>query len=257
MTTVKIDNQEGFATLTIDRPKALNAINHEVMSELHEFFETGHRAIEDLKGVIITGSGEKAFAAGADIKGLQGLNIDKGIALSKFGHETYDMIECFDIPVIAAVNGFALGGGCELAMACHLRIASENAMFGLPETKLGLIPGYGGTQRLIQLVGKGRALELMMTADMIDANRSYEIGLTNKVVSSEDLLPTAMKMMSKIASRGPKAIKYVINAANAYFDKERNGFEYEYTIFGKLLTTNESKIGIEAFLKKEKPNFRQ
>ena len=175
----------GIALLTLNRPKALNAINQSVMEALNDWFSNGYKKYDGLKGVIITGSGDKAFVAGADIKGFTELTAEEGTFLSKYGQDTYFLIERFHVPVIAAVNGFALGGGCELAMACHMRIASKYAKFGQPEVNLGLIPGYGGTQRLAQLVGKGKAIELTLTADMIKADEARSLGLVNHVVEPE------------------------------------------------------------------------
>jgi len=254
---IEILVEEGVAILTITRPKALNAINADVMSGLNNWFSKGYKDVPQLHGVIVKGSGDKAFVAGADIKGFTGLTAEEGTMISKFGHDTYDLIENFHVPVIAAVNGFALGGGCELAMACHMRVATDTAKFGQPEVKLGLIPGYGGTQRLVQLIGKGKAMELMLTADMIDANEAKNLGLVNHVVSLEELLPTCMSILTKTSRMGPLAITKSIEAINAYFDKSKNGFEVEYNTFGELLTTDECSEGVTAFIEKRRAEFKR
>jgi len=246
---------DGIATLTINRPKALNAINTAVMEGLHHWFSDGYKSVSGLSGVIITGSGDKAFAAGADITEFMELDLAAGQAKSKYGHDTYFLIERFHVPVVAAVNGFALGGGCELAMACHLRVASETAKFGQPEVNLGLIPGYGGSQRLPQLIGKGRAMELLLTANLIDAETALSYGLANRVCTGEDLLPTAHKILTKIATKGPIAIAKTIATVNAAYDESVDGYALEYGIFGELLSNAECKEGVAAFLEKRKANF--
>jgi len=252
---ILISEADGVVNLTINRPKALNAINRAVMEGLHNWFAEGYKAHDRLLGVIITGSGDKAFVAGADIKEFTGISADEGVKLSKYGHDTYFLIERFHKPVIAAVNGFALGGGCELAMACHMRLASPAAKFGQPEVNLGLIPGYGGTQRLPQLIGKGRAVEMLLTANMIDANTAASYGLVNHVVAAEDLLSTAAKFISKIGTKGPLAIAKTIATVNDHYDENTDGFASEQNIFGSLLITEECKEGVSAFVQKRKPNF--
>lgn len=254
---VRIHNEDGIVTMTINRPKALNAINAGVMTSLNRWFNEGYKEVRGLKGVIITGSGEKAFAAGADIKEFSSLSADEGVAKSKYGHDTYDAIERFHVPVIAAINGFALGGGCELAMACHIRIATPASKFGQPEVNLGLIPGYGGTQRLVQLIGKGRALELLLTADMIDAETACNYGLVNHIVEADELLTFCTKIIAKTASKGPNSIAHTIRIVNAYFDKDVDGFKEEYTTFGQLLTEEECKEGVAAFVEKRKADFQR
>ncbi|MDA8692992.1 enoyl-CoA hydratase-related protein [Saprospiraceae bacterium] len=253
--TLLIDIEDQIAIVTVNRPKALNAINDKVMTELNEVF-TSHLNPKELKGVIITGSGEKAFVAGADISELSKKTGDEGYTVSKKGHDTYNAIESFSVPVLAAINGFSLGGGNELAMSCHIRIASVNARFGQPEVNLGLIPGYGGTQRLIQYIGKGRAMELLLTGDMIDVEKALEYGLITHVTTPENLLDTAKKIITKISQKGPEAVARTIDMVNAYFDKTSNGFVKEIDGFKKSIASDESTEGVAAFLEKRKPNFR-
>ena len=253
---ILIENQEGLVTLTINRPKALNAINADVMKGLNDWFEEGYKEVKGLKGVIITGSGEKAFVAGADIKGFSTLNADEGSQLSKYGQDTYFKIENFHVPVIAAVNGYALGGGCELAMACHLRVSSENALFGQPEVNLGLIPGYGGTQRLPQLIGKAKAMELTLTGDTIGAEEALKLGLVNYVVSLDELHEKCASIIKKTSKKGPISIAKAIRAINAHYAHDQDGYAVEYQTFGKLLDSDECREGVAAFIEKRKPNFR-
>lgn len=257
MEVLSINNNDGIVTITIERPKALNAINKGVMQGLNTWFSKGYKDVSGLKGVILTGSGDKAFAAGADIKEFMGLTKETGVAMSKYGHDTYNLIENFHVPVIAAVNGFALGGGCELCMACHMRVASDNAKFGQPEVNLGLTPGYAGTQRLPQLIGKGRAMELLLTANMIDAATAEQYGLVNKVTSQEDLLTTATKMISKIAGKGPVAVAKTIALVNDYYRDGVDGYASEYNVFGDLLTQEECHEGVAAFVEKRKAEFKR
>lgn len=251
-----VENEGGIITLTISREKAMNALNQQTMAELKSFFEKDFEQIADFKGVIITGSGPKAFVAGADISEFLGLT-GNGEQLAQRGQDIFQSIERFHKPVIAAVNGFALGGGCELAMACHIRIASPNAKFGQPEVNLGIIPGYGGTQRLVQLVGKGRALELMMTADMIDATEGYRIGLVNHIVEEGQTVAKAKEIIAKIATKAPFAISKVIESVNAYFDPGGDaGFFTEVVEFGKCSKTADFKEGAAAFVEKRKADFK-
>lgn len=251
-----IDIDNSICTITINRPKALNAINHSVMTELGLFFSEDYKAIEGLKGVVITGSGSKAFVAGADIKGFAGLNAEEGSALSRKGHVVYNNIENFHVPVIAAVNGFALGGGCELAMACHMRIAGEHARFGQPEVNLGLIPGYGGTQRLIQLIGKGKAIELLLTADMIKAEEAHQLGLANHVVPTGEEVNKSKEIIEKIATKGPLAIAQSIQLVNDYFNKKADAFENEIHEFGLAIASEDCKEGSAAFIEKRPAVFK-
>jgi enoyl-CoA hydratase len=242
-------------TLTLNRPKSLNALNIQLIRELHHFFSQAPEELGPHRAIVITGSGEKAFAAGADITEIASLSTDEGIAFSSFGHETMLLIETFHVPVIAAVNGFALGGGCELAMACHIRIASENARMGLPEVSLGLIPGYGGTQRLAQIVGKGKAFELVLTGDMVNAHDALSIGLVNHVVPLEELIPACEKIVAKIAAKGPIAIERAIMSINAFYESGDAGFASEIENFGALVESDDAKEGTSAFLEKRKAEF--
>ncbi|MEJ7685446.1 MAG: enoyl-CoA hydratase-related protein [Segetibacter sp.] len=242
-------------TITINRPDKLNAINNIVMTELGAAIDEVYKNVE-IKSVIITGSGQKAFAAGADISEFVGLTIEQGKSLAQKGQDVFMKIENSPKPVIAAVNGFALGGGHELAMACHFRVASENAKFGQPEVNLGLIPGYGGTQRLVQLIGKGRAIELMLTGNMIDANTALRYGLVNHVVSLEELLNKAKEILLIVNSKAPLAIAKCIEAANAVFDEAKNGYEVELSCFGDCFVTEDMKEGTTAFLEKRKAEFK-
>ncbi|MBO9683535.1 MAG: enoyl-CoA hydratase/isomerase family protein [Flavisolibacter sp.] len=246
--------ENGIFIVTINRPDKLNALNKDVMSELNNVLneiETN----QEIKAIIITGAGEKAFIAGADIKEFVGLSNEEGKALAKTGQDIFLRIENCTKPIVAAVNGFALGGGCELAMACHFRIASDNAKFGQPEVNLGLIPGYGGTQRLVQLIGKGRALELLMTGNMIDASIALDYGLVNHVVPQDDLLAKAKMILEQIISKAPLAVGKCITAANAVFSNE-NGYEIELKSFGECFSTNDMKEGTSAFIEKRKPLFK-
>ena len=244
-----------IATITINRPSKLNALNKETIGELHTAFA---KADDDatIKVIIITGSGEKAFVAGADIAEFADFSVSEGAKLARGGQETlFDFVENLSTPVIAAVNGFALGGGLELAMAAHFRLASDNARMGLPEVSLGVIPGYGGTQRLPQLVGKGRAMELIMTAGMIDASTALNYGLVNHVTTSEELVPLAQKIAGKILRNSSVAISAGIKAINAGFKDGVDGFEAEIEAFGECFGTADFKEGTQAFLEKRKADF--
>lgn len=251
---ILVSEEDGIIILTINRPTALNALNDGVFKDLIHFFSL--EGLEENKGVIITGSGEKAFAAGADIKEFTTLNEASAKTLSQRGHDIFDQIESTKIPVIAAVNGFSLGGGCELAMACHMRIAGEHAKFGQPEVNLGILPGYGGTQRLPRLIGRGKALELLLTGDMLNANEALALGLVNHVVPSGEEVALAKKIISKIAKKAPLAVAEVIGAVNAY-DSDSNGFAFEVNSFGKLATSQDFKEGAQAFIEKRKPEWKR
>ncbi|MCW3103537.1 MAG: enoyl-CoA hydratase [Bacteroidetes bacterium] len=247
-------NDNGILTITINRPDKLNALNKKTVSEIGEAIAAA-KADDAVKAIIITGSGPKSFVAGADIAEFVGLSVEQGKALAKAGQDVFRSIETCPKPVIAAVNGFALGGGCELSMACHLRIASDNAKFGQPEVNLGLIAGYGGTQRLIQYIGKTKAAELHMTADMINAEQALNLGLVNYVVAPDQLMAKCIEIIEKIKSKSPKAITGVINSVNAYFENGVDGFDTEINEFGKCFGTEDFKEGTTAFLEKRKANF--
>lgn len=247
--------EDGICIITVNRPDKLNALNKDTIAEIGVAV---HAAAKDPKvyGIILTGSGPKAFVAGADISEFASYSLEQGMELSAHGHRVFDSIEQCSKPVIAAVNGFALGGGCELAMACHMRVASENAKFGQPEVKLGLIPGYGGTQRLPKLIGKGRAMELLMTADMIDAREAWRTGLVNHVVPVEELMTVAKGIMAKIKVQAPVAIAEIVRTVNASDDKKNDGFRAEIERFGACFTTDDFKEGTDAFLNKRKADFK-
>ncbi|MBS9461114.1 enoyl-CoA hydratase/isomerase family protein [Flagellimonas sp. 389] len=252
---IYIEEENNIATITINRPKKLNALNKRTIEELH----TAFKELDDdkeIKVIVITGTGEKAFVAGADISEFADFSVAEAGKLAAEGQRIlFDFVENLSTPVIAAVNGFALGGGLELAMSCHFRIASTNAKMGLPEVSLGVIPGYGGTQRLPQLIGKGRAMEIIMTAGMIDAEKALGYGLVNHVVPQEELLPLSLKIASKISNNSTVAIKYAINAINAGFKYDENGYAIEIDAFGACFGTNDFKEGTTAFLEKRKADF--
>jgi enoyl-CoA hydratase len=242
-------------TITINRPDKMNALNRTVMEELQRAVADGIKD-ETVRSMIITGSGNKAFVAGADISEFRGLRAEEAQALARKGQDIFFSIERSPKPVIAAVNGFALGGGCELAMSCHFRIASSNAKFGQPEVNLGIMPGYGGTQRLTQLIGKGRATELIISGNMIDAATALQYGLVNQVVAPEELLKTAMALLETINQKAPVAIAHCIRSVNAVFDETVDGFELEINSFGECFDTEDMKEGTAAFLEKRKPVFK-
>jgi enoyl-CoA hydratase len=250
---IEIDDYLAF--ITINRPKKLNALNKETIAELHNAF----RDLEedsDIRVIVIIGSEDKAFVAGADISEFADFNMNKGSELAKIGQELlFDFIENLTTPVIAAINGFALGGGLELAMSCHFRVASRNAKMGLPEVTLGLIPGYGGTQRLPLLIGKGKAMELIMTANMITAEEALNYGLVNYVVDQNELIPLCEKLAYKISKNSSTAIAAAIKSINANDKDGVNGFEVEIEQFGKCFGTNDFAEGTSAFLEKRKPDF--
>lgn len=250
------NEDQGLGTITVNRPDKLNALNNQTVEELHSAF-LDFRANPDVKAVILTGSGDKAFIAGADIGELAKLDSESGRIYGLNGQEMTKQIENYPKPVIAAVNGFALGGGTEVALACHVRIASNNAKMGQPEVKLGLIPGFGGTQRLARLVGKGQAMELILTGKMISAQHALEIGLVNQVVAQGDLLLTCQNLAKKMIVNGPLALEYAIQAINRGLDKTLDeGLLVEADLFGKACLTKDSKEGTLAFLEKRKANFK-
>lgn len=253
---ILITSENGIGQITINRPSKLNALNVATIQELHDGLENLD-ANPEIRVIIITGEGEKAFVAGADISEFANFSIEEGAHLAAKGQELlFDFVEKLKTPVIAAVNGFALGGGLELAMACHFRVASDNAKMGLPEVSLGVIPGYGGTQRLPQLVGKGRAMEMIMTAGMIDAETAKSYGLVNHVVPQNDLLEFTKSIASKIMRNSPVAIGKAIKAINANFKDGVDGYETEIRNFGKCFGTEDLKEGTTAFLEKRKADFK-
>ena len=236
-------------TITINREKALNALNSQVLDELNATLDAVD--LDTVRCLILTGAGEKSFVAGADIGEMSTLSKAEGEAFGKKGNDVFRKLETFPIPVIAAVNGFALGGGCEISMSCDIRIASENAIFGQPECGLGIIPGFGGTQKLARLVGRGRAKEMIFTCDNIDANEAYRIGLVNKVVAKEELMPTAKAMAAKIISKGSYAVSVAKAAINNGYDMDiKNAVEMEANLFGVVNDTHDKKEGMGAFLEK-------
>ena len=247
--------ENGIFTITINRPDKLNTLNRTVLDELDQAMQTVYEA-NKIRAAIITGQGNKAFVAGADIAEFIEVNDKEGVSLAGRGHQIFFKIENCPKPVVAAVNGFALGGGCELAMACHFRLASDNAKFGQPEVNLGLIPGYGGTQRLTMLVGKGKAMELMMTGNMIDAAEAKELGLVNHVTPAETLLEKTKEILNVILSKSPTAVSKVIKAVNAFYDFNKDGFEEEIKLFGEVFSSDDKKVGTTAFIEKRKPAFK-
>jgi enoyl-CoA hydratase len=253
--TLLVQTENGICTITINRPDKLNALNKAVFDDLDTAVDEV-QADSNIQSVIITGSGVKAFVAGADITEFNGLNKEQAKALAKRGQDVFFKIENSGKPIVAAVNGFALGGGCELAMACHFRVSSENAKFGQPEVNLGLIPGYGGTQRLVQLIGKGKAMELLMSAHMIDANEAKQYGLVNYVTTPESLLERTKEILAIINSKAPLAVAACIKAANAVYDESKDGFSVEIEAFGDAFGTEDMKEGTTAFLEKRKASFK-
>lgn len=247
------ENHGAIQIITINREDKMNALNIELIQEIGQEVARLNKE-KTVRGIILTGKGNKAFAAGADISEFANFGEAKAKEMSASGHRVFDSIEESEIPVIAAVNGFALGGGCELTMACHIRIASDNAKFGQPEVNLGVPPGYGGTQRLAQIVGKGRALEMLISANMIDAATALSYGLVTKVVSSEELLPTCIAYLEKLAAKSPMAIAEVIKCTNALYGN-KDGFKYEIDSFAKSFETADFKEGTAAFIEKRKPNY--
>ena len=253
---LSITKHEEIAIVTIDRQKKLNALNTLLLKELEQGFA---RLSEDdeLQGVILTGLGDKAFVAGADIKELADLDIQTGMRGSEQGQRVFSLIEKFPRPVLAAINGYALGGGCELALACHLRIASTNAKFGFPEVSLGIIPGFGGTVRLSRLIGLGRAVEMVLTGDMISADRAQDFGLVSAVVELEDLLTESKNFLSRITRHSPSAVQKAIQSLYfAYDSRTVEALNMENDLFGQLSGSEDMKEGISAFLEKRKPIFK-
>ena len=255
MSNILLNTANKVLTLTINRPQKLNALNHQTLVEINQAITDAQTDV-NIAAIIITGSGEKSFIAGADISELAQSNAVSGMFFAEFGQKVMTNIEQSCKPVIAAINGFALGGGCELAMSCHIRIATDNAMFGQPEIKLGIIPGFGGTQRLVRLVGKGRALEMNLLGGMIDANRAYEIGLVNKVVAQDELLATVEKMAKQLTFSAPVALQCVIDSTNHGAECSLpEGLQFEAKAFAVTCSTNDMKEGTTAFLEKRKASF--
>jgi enoyl-CoA hydratase len=253
--TILTEVKSEILYITINRESKLNALNIQTLTDIKNAILSIY-ANPDVKGVILTGSGQKAFAAGADIAEFANFNVEEGTRMSAEGHAVLNAIENCPKPVIAAVNGFALGGGNELAMACHIRIAAENAKFGQPEVNLGITPGYAGTQRLAQLIGKGRALEILMTADLVDAQRAYEMGLVNHVVPMDQLITKAEEILSKIKTKSPLAIASVIRCVNAFYEKKLDGNNVEINEFGNFFGSEDFKEGTQAFKDKRKADFK-
>ncbi len=246
--------KDGILYVTLNRPKQLNALNKAVFAEIENIF-TELATKDEVKSIIITGSGEKAFAAGADIKEFAHFNVEEGKELAANGQRIFKIIETFNKPVLAAINGFALGGGLELSMSCHLRIASDNARFGQPEVSLGVTPGYAGTQRLTQLIGKGKSIELLMTGAMIKADEALSLGLVNYVVSQEELIAKSEELLKTIMKQSPVAVAGVIACVDGYFTDGVDGFKTEVEEFGKCFGTDDFKEGTDAFINRRKANF--
>ena len=254
MSLVRYDVLDGVLTLTLDRPEKLNALNADLLADLGEAVARAETD-EAVKAVIITGAGPKAFVAGADISAFPTLSGLDGAEFAREGQHLLNRIERLPKPVVAAVNGFALGGGCELALACHLRVASETARFGLPEVGLGIIPGYGGTQRLPKVVGRGRALEMILTAEPVTAQRAYEIGLVNRVVPAADLLDAATALARTMVSKSPAALRLALHAVLASDQPLPIGLPHEAALFGMAVATDDAREGTTAFLEKRVPTF--
>jgi len=255
MNHIQLIEDESLLIASINRPERLNALNTEVMEEISSAVDILNER-DDLKAMIITGSGEKAFAAGADISEFTSMGVLAAESMSASGNRLFKRIEANPQPIIAAVNGFALGGGCELAMACHLRLASHNARFGQPEVNLGLIPGYGGTQRLVQLIGKGRAMYYLLTGDVIEADEAFKMGLVNSLHSQSELLGEAKALAHKITSKGPLAVAKVTEILSKSAELDVDGYREEVRAFGELTGSEDMKEGIQAFLEKRKPEFK-
>ncbi len=255
MNTLRYDRADGLATITIDRPDKLNALSAEVLDELEQA-SLAARDDDAVRGVILTGAGEKAFVAGADISQFKTLDARTGRQFSERGQAVFNLIEQMGKPVVAAVNGYALGGGCELAMACHLRVAAENARFGQPEVNLGIIPGYGGTQRLPRLVGHGLATELILTGAQIDARRAYEIGLVNRVVAPGELTEATRALLQTITAKAPEAVRLSLEALRASGGPLGHGLKHEAALFGQPPATEDAQEGAAAFLERREPTFK-
>lgn len=256
LTYIKVEHDDDLAIVTIDRQDKLNALNADVVEEIGQAFDA-LRDDDAVLGVVLTGAGNKAFVAGADIAELATMNSMTGVAVSRAGQDVFRAIELFPKPVVAAVGGYALGGGCELALACHMRVASEKARFGLPEVGLGIIPGYGGTIRLARLVGLGRAIELTLTGDMIGADRAHEIGLVSSVVAPDDVLGAARELARKVTKNGPVAVRLALESIYRGLDTGTDeALGFESAAFGLLASTDDMKEGMQAFLDKRKADFK-
>lgn len=252
---VRIDRDGDLAVLTVDRTEKMNALNPDVIREIGAAFDIV-RDDDEVRGVILTGAGEKAFVAGADIGVLAEMDPLSGVEVSRQGQDVFLAIERFPKPVLAAVGGYALGGGCELALACHMRVASENARFGLPEVGLGIIPGYGGTIRLARLVGLGRAIEMTLTGDMVEAGRALEMGLVSAVCPRDELMDTATGLLRKVTTKGPVAVRMALESVYRALDTSTaDALDFESSLFGLLASTGDMKEGMSAFLEKRKPSF--
>lgn len=249
------EHEGGVLLVTVNRPGKLNALNRVVIDELEECFR-GARDNSDVRAVVLTGAGTRAFVAGADIGEFAGLSAEAAEQLARRGQKVFLQIERLRKPVIAAVNGFALGGGCELALACHIRVAADNASFGQPEVNLGIIPGYGGTQRLPRLVGRGRAAEMLMSGDRISAQRAYEVGLVNAVVPADDLIENALALASTLASKAPLAVTAILESLHYCEGPLADGLAQEAMLFGSVLGTEDAREGVAAFLEKRKAEFK-
>ncbi len=256
MANILTEIEDRTALVTVNRPDALNALNSETVNELKDVFR-GIRADENVGAVILTGAGEKAFIAGADIKEMTSASPTEAIASARRGQDLTNLIEDFPRIVIAAVNGYALGGGCEVAVACHIRIASTSALFGQPEVNLGIIPGWGGTQRLPRLVGKGRAIEMIAGGEMVSAERALEMGLVNYVTPPDELIEKCQEVAQSILKRGPEAVRLSLEAVNRGVEMtQEQGLEYEANLFGIAFSTDDRVEGTKAFVEKRKPNFK-
>lgn len=254
MKNLLLEVRESIAYVTINRPDKLNALNFETLKEIEEVF-LKVSSEKDVRGIILSGAGDKAFVAGADINEFLTITTEEAKSISEQGQRVFQLIETCPKPVIAAVNGYALGGGCELALACHMRVLSEHAQLGQPEVNLGIIPGYGGTQRLTHLVGRGKAFEWMVTADMIGAKEALQWGLANHVVPHSELLLTCETILKKVIKKPSIAVSEVVVATNAYFDNTVNGYNSEAEAFARCIDTDDFREGSAAFVEKRKPNF--
>jgi enoyl-CoA hydratase len=250
-----VEKNDAAAVVTVNRPRKLNALNVRTLEELDDVF-SALGSDNEVRGVVVTGAGEKAFVAGADIEELSHLDAEGGRAASERGQKVFSRIEWLGKPVVAAVNGYALGGGCELALACHVRLASENASFGTPEVKLGLMCGYGGTQRLPRLIGRGRALEMLLTGGQVKADEALRLGLVNRVVPLQGLLPEAQTLLRGMLANGPLALKTTLEAVHGGLDRPlAEALEGEAALFGELCASADAAEGTRAFLEKRTPRF--